>query len=114
MKQNTISTLPSLDITRYERLFDVYEDTDGLYYYNLLQTVNFNQTNLDPSIYSIYTVLPGDSFPFISYKLYKTINLWWLVCSFNNIHDPTKLPVPSTQLKILNIEFVNNILNNIS
>ena len=113
MKQNAISDLPQLDITRYERLFNVYEDSNGMYFYNILGTVNFDNTNLNPEIYTTYTVLPGDSYPLISYKFYKTINLWWVICSFNNIDNPTKLPTPTTQLKILNVELVNTVLNTI-
>lgn len=114
MKQNTIDLLPELEITRYERLFDVYEDKNKLYFYNLLKTINFSQDNLSPEVYTLYTVQPGDSYPYISYKKYNTINLWWLVCSFNDIQDPTSLPAPGKQIKILNVELINNVLNNIN
>lgn len=114
MKQNNINSLPALDITRYERLFDLYQDTNNNYFYNILKTINFDQTNLTPEIYTLYTVTPGDSYPLISYKQYKTISLWWLICAFNDIQNPTKLPEPGTQIKILGVELVNNILNNIS
>lgn len=114
MKQNNITSLPNLEITRYERLFDVYEDENSIYFYNILKTINFYQENLAPEIYTVYTTLPGDSYPLISYKKYQTINLWWLVCAFNSIQNPTKLPSPGTKLKILNVELINNILNNIN
>ena len=114
MKQNTVADLPSLNITRYERLFDIYEDKNNIYYYNILKTINFDQSNMSPDIYTIYTTTAGDSYPLISYKKYQTIDLWWLICSFNNISDPTKLPEPGTQLKVLGVELINNILNNIS
>lgn len=114
MRQNFIDDLPLLDVTRYENFFDIYEDENKLYFYNLLKTVSFDQENLDPQIYTTYTVQPKDTYPYISYKKYKTINLWWLICALNNIQNPTSFPEPGTSLKILNIELVNNVLNNIS
>jgi hypothetical protein len=114
MKQNNISSLPALDATRYERLFDVYQDDGGRFFYNILKTVNFDQENMSPDIYSIHIVQSKETYNLISYKKYNTINLWWLICAFNGINNPTKLPTPGTQLKILNVELVNKILNNIS
>ena len=115
MKQNSISSLPKLESSRLENLFNVYLDANtNTYFYNLLNTVNFKAESMSPSIYEIYTVVDGDSYNFISYKYYGTINLWWLICSFNGIQNPTKLPEAGTYLRILNREYVVNILTGIN
>lgn len=115
MKQNNITDLPQLESSRYENIFNVYKDSStDVYYYNILTTVNFDTANMSPSVYEMYTVEAGDSYTYISYKHYGTINLWWLVCSFNSIHNPTQLPTPGTSLKILNREHVVNILTRIN
>jgi len=115
MKQNSIYTLPVLESSRFENLFNVYFDnTVGAYFYNILNTVTFNTTDLSPSIYEMYTVIEGDSYQFISFKEYGTINLWWLVCTFNNIQDPTSLPKPGEYLRILSREHIINILTSIN
>ena len=114
MKQSTIPSLPTLDATRYEHLFDIYEDKDGRFFYNILKTVNFDQEDISPEVYTIHIVQPKETYNLISYKQYKTINLWWLICALNGISNPTKMPIPGTSLKILNVELVNNVLNNIS
>lgn len=111
MKQKDIPDLPILDSTRLERLFNVYQTDNGVYFYNLLNTINFiNTSTIDPSIYFSYTIVPGDTYTLISYKHYKTIDLWWLICSFNEIQNPVLSPIAGIQLKILYPELINNIL----
>lgn len=114
MKQNDINELVSLGSNRLENIFNVYQTDSGEYYYNLLNTVNFNTEDISPSIYYTYNVVQGDSYTLVSYKNYKTISLWWLVCAINSIQDPTKLPEPGTLLKILNNNLVINILTEIN
>lgn len=113
MKQDDIDELPKLESSRLENLFNVYQTDSGEYFYNILNTVNFDANNLAPYTYTSYTTLAGDSYPFISYKKYKTINLWWLICAVNDIKNPTKLPAPGTHLKILNSDLITNILTTI-
>lgn len=113
MKQTDISDLPLLASTRLERLFNIHKDSNGVYFYNLLNTINFSE-DMSPDIYENYTVQGGDTYAYISYKKYKTIDLWWLICTFNNIQNSTIMPQPGTQLKILNKDLINNILNAIN
>lgn len=91
MKQNEIKDLPALRTENYENLFNVYQDfeRDGMYYYNILQTINF-PTNLPEGLFRYYTIIPGDTWPYISYKEYGTPNLWWIILFANQILDPTR------------------------
>jgi len=114
MKQNSIQELPKLLHTRLEQLFDVYQTDSGEYFYNILNTVNFNTDNIAPYVYYQHTVMRGETYTVISHKYYNTINLWWLICSFNGIDDPTSLPVPGTVLNILFAKHVPNVLTQIS
>ena len=108
--QNDISTLPQLESFRYENLFNVYTDVNGRYFYNILSKVNFPQ-NMQPEFYSTYTV-PANGMPwtYISYKIYNTILLWWLICAVNGIQNPVFLPQAGTQLKYLNPEYVRTVI----
>lgn len=114
MKQNDINDLALLETSRFENIFDIYQSDTGEYYYNLLNTINYNTKNMPVDTYFLYNVIQGDSYNLISYKVYKTINLWWLVCAVNDIQDPTKLPSPGTSLRILNTNLVINILTEIN
>jgi len=112
MNQNTISDLPSLDSTRYENIFNVYNDSDGYYYYNLLQTIVFPQ-NLPDSFFNAYAVTPGDTWPMISYRNYNTINLWWLIMLANGLDNPISTIESGTVLKIPKNNVVREILTQI-
>lgn len=110
--QNDISVLPQLNAYNYENLFSVYRDTaTDPYYYNILNTVALPAT-LDPSVYYNY-VVPGDfvSWTNLSYKIYGTIKLWWIICLSNNIVNPVQFPTSGATLKIIKPEMVREILN---
>jgi len=112
-KQNNIPTLPTLSLLKLENLFNVYNN-GSYYFYNILGTVNIPQ-NLDRSTYAEYTV-PSENMPWtlISYKVYNTMDLWWLICSTNNISNPIEFVKAGTVLKILTPEYVSSILQTIN
>lgn len=111
MKQNEISDLPRLNTELFENIFNVYKDSDGLYFYNLLNTISF-PTNLPSTLFRTYSVKPKDTWPYISYKEYKTPNLWWVILMANNITNPldTTYTAPGTLLRIPIEDFVKEIL----
>jgi hypothetical protein len=99
MKQNDINELSKLDTENLENIFNVYREENGMYFYNLLQTVVFPQ-KLPSTLFKRYTICYGDTWPFISFKMFNTPNLWWLILLANNIMDPTQLPKNGTSIKI--------------
>ncbi len=109
MKQNQIEDLPKLDDENYENIFNVYVDSDGRYFYNLLQSISFPQ-NLPINLFETYNIKPKDTWPYISYKTLGTPNLWWLILHANGIINPTEQPVSGTILKIPVQEVVKEIL----
>jgi hypothetical protein len=113
MNQNRITSLPSLTDENYEQIFNVYQDENGNYYYNLLQSVAI-PTNLPSGFYNKYNVVYGDTWPYISYKNYNTPNLWWIITSANSIINPTAMPEPGTTLYILDPDIVSQILDQIA
>ena len=93
----------------YENIFNIFSDENDFYYYNLLKKVDFPE-DLDPDVFDYYKTLPSETYPNISYKAYKNVTLWWLICASNHIDDPTKQPEAGTILKIIKIDFVKNVL----
>jgi len=80
-------------------------------YFNLSKTINFlNTDDLTSNMYSAYQVSVNDTWTIISYKFYNTIELWWLICKFNNIKDPLKMPSAGTFIKIPSTDLKNTIL----
>lgn len=113
MYQNYIKDLPNLTQDRYENIFNIYLDEDNRYFYNLLQSVIL-PSNLPESLFDTYTVVPGDTLPFISYKNYRTINLWWMICIANNVVNPTTPFEAGTTLKIPKETIVREVLRQIN
>lgn len=110
MNQNSISDLPRLRSDSYESIFNVHLTEDGYYYYNLLQTLSLPE-NLPAGYFDTYTITYGDTWPFISYKTYKTPNLWWLILYANNIINPVEPLQPGTQIRTLKTEVVKIIIS---
>ena len=46
----------------------------------------------------------------ISYKLYNTIQLWWLICAVNGIVNPVVFPLANTELMVLKPQYVRGVL----
>lgn len=113
MKQNQVRELPRLETEKLENIFDVYKNEDGMYFYNLLQTVNFPK-NLPPSLFTNYTIKYGDTWPFISYKTLNSPDLWWLICLANNIQNPIQKLVPGDNLRVPIPAVVKEVLNQTS
>jgi hypothetical protein len=109
MKQNNISSLPKLRNEDFENIFNVFTDSDDRYYYNLLQTVAFPQ-DLPEGFFEKYNITYGDTWPFISYKVYNTPNAWWIILLANNIINPITSLVPGTTIKIPNMQVVKLVL----
>jgi hypothetical protein len=113
MYQNNISTLQSLARERYENIFKLHIDEDGRYFYNLIQNVIFPD-NLPDGFFNSYDVVPGDTLPFISYKIYRSIHLWWVICLVNKIDNPTIKLEPGTKLKILKDDTVKLLIRELN
>lgn len=110
MKQNDISDLPTLDIENMENIFNVYQDDNGMYFYNLLQTITF-PTDLPFNLFEPYTIKSGDTWPLISYKTLNNTNAWWVILLVNHIINPIEFPVAGTTIKIPKPEVVREILS---
>ena len=111
MKQKDIDTLPALRPQRIENMFNIYENIDGTYFYNILQTVvlpEFPEAYID-----YYIVPPNMAWTVLSDKIYQTINLWWLILLVNNITNPVQMPEAGTKLKYLKKAYVGYVLNSI-
>jgi len=107
--QNKIKDLPPLSRQRYENIFKMYKNDKGQYYYNINKTVVFPES-IDETKISYITVKQKQAWTTISYHVYKTTELWWLICLLNKIENPLKQPEPGTVLKVLNYDAINDVL----
>jgi len=109
MQQNNIQELPRLKDENYENIFNVYQDDNDFYFYNLLQTIHFPQ-DLPDTFFTTYDVKYNDTWPLISYKSYNSIKLWWLIALANNVINPIDFLIPGQTIRIPKPSVVTQIL----
>lgn len=114
--QNDIQELPTLDKDRYENLFRIYNVTDApnnFYYYNITKNVKIDPDDVDDAYIIKFTADRDIPWTTLSYGLYGSIYLWWLVKLLNPDTDPF-IVESGTTLKVIRPEFVEQVLNVIS
>lgn len=89
IKQNNIKdkTIPLISKELYENIFNVNvinnESRDSThYFYNTLNKVSL-PANLDSSVYDKVNINYDTPWTSLSYNIYNTINLWWLLVLVN-------------------------------
>ncbi len=70
-----------------------------------------NTQDMNKNLYDVYEWEEGDTWFLLSYKLYETIDLWWLICKMNDIIRPIDFPEAGTRLKVLKKDYIDGILN---
>lgn len=104
-------------ITKFDlaNMFNVYDDKKlGPNYksYNLNRGLVIQGLDKIPAVeLSTYKVKQNDNLNLISYQLYGTIQLWWLLAKINNISDATIKLQPGWTIYTLNKDIVNQILS---
>jgi hypothetical protein len=122
-KQNDIKDLPKLSQERYENIFHVFEaikpisNTDSspnniYYFYNILTKISI-PSDVSEDVFEYYRISKQYPWTTISYRIYGTQYLWWLIALTNKIINPTQIPKPGDILKVIKPEFVGIILNDI-
>ena len=113
--QKNIDELNMLPDSRYENIFRVFTK-QGKYIYNILKTVNIDTESIPPSYYQTTKTVTESPYTFISYSAYNTTDLWWLIYIINKdiLKSPIELIPGGTKLKILKIDKVRDVLDQIS
>lgn len=111
--QNNIKDLPSLELYRYENIFKVYQiDDKNFYFYNIIKNIKA-PNDIDNNIFQLITYNGTTPFTTLSYQIYGTTYLWWLICVLNNIQNPFDSNNAGKQLKILKPQYLKPILDSI-
>jgi hypothetical protein len=96
---------------RYETIFRMYM-TGEYKTYNILQAIQLPE-DLDSDIYEVETVPPNMPLTVLSYRVYGTMDLWWLICLANGIDDPTRFIAPGVEIRIIKPEYVSRVITGI-
>jgi hypothetical protein len=109
--------IPEEDFANLFNINPEPELTDNAYTYSINRTLNLTDIpkpgdNVS-GVFFEYEVSAGETWTLISYKIYGTIRLWWLVCKLNNIKNPTVSPETGQRLVLIDPNQVFNVLNQI-
>lgn len=100
----------------YENIFNAYklENDNGNQYvfYNILNKVSLPD-NIDDSVFKKFSIPGNMPLTTISYRIYKTIHLWWLIMLCNNIRNPIRLLAPGTVIRTIKPQYLSTVLANI-
>jgi|TARA_R110000824_G_scaffold74657_1_gene189680 hypothetical protein len=110
-KHNDIDELSNLSDNRYENIFNMGTN-NNYFFYNIIKTIKFPE-ELDSGIFDYKIINQKKPYTAVSYDVYGTQNLWWLILLSNNITNPVDVITPGTRLKIIKSKFVKDIINTI-
>lgn len=113
--QYNIPNLPLLEGERYENIFKVYDvykqDNNFYYFYNILKKIEV-PSKFDRNI--VETLELNTSLPWttLSYKLYGTQYLWWLLFLINK---PKNIfyAESGTTIEYIKSDFIGQVIDNI-
>ena len=95
----------------YANIFNVVNRGKNSYY-NLCKGIRFdNISKIDESKYNTYVIQENDAWTTISFKFYQTVELWWLICKFNNIKNPFTELEPGKPILIPKDEIKDAVLS---
>ena len=118
--QNNINELPELETYRYENIFKVYETKNlsisgenNFFIYNIIKKISLPD-DLDNSFFEFFTLNKNLPLTTISYQIYSTTYLWWLIMVVNKIINPYKDLPNGQKIRYVKPEFVKIILDAIT
>ena len=110
--QDKVELLPDLELYRYENIFKLYKQGENdYYYYNILKKIKIPE-DINEEIFD-FVKLP-DAMPLttLSYRIYGTTYLWWLIMVVNDISNPMSIE-SGRRVRIVKKPFLRILLENI-
>lgn len=103
-----------LKVTDLDNFFDVYQDKKDNYVYNLNSSIYFNFQ--DANNLPVFTCMHDMHWPLISYHLYDTTRLAWLLLKVNNVHpkDVFKIKHAGDKIKYIEKDHAEEIVRTIN
>jgi hypothetical protein len=89
------------------RLFNILRDHDSTKFMNIWRSFSLSQyITTDVTFYDSYEVGSDMWWDNISYEIYGTPHLWWIVALMNNVVNPFEELEEGTNIKILREEYL--------
>jgi hypothetical protein len=108
--EKSFSELTGTEKNRFSflRLFNTLLDEDReTKFLNIFRSYVINESSLrDMSFFEAYEVSNGEYWDNVSYNLYGTPYLWWVIALLNNITNPFEELEDGDQLNVLRDDYV--------
>jgi hypothetical protein len=101
-----------LDYYDYAKIFNIYEDDNGIKFLNLMNSLNIDG-QIDPQLYTYDVANSFRSVYELSAKYYKTPKLWWTILLANDIKNPFEIR-SGQRVKILSTLAISEIINQLN
>ena len=113
--QNYNQNLPNLQLYRYENIFKTYQTQDANkdFFYNIIKNI-FVPGDISNDVFFTTTYQANIPLTTLSYQIYGTTYLWWLICIVNGIQNPFDPANTGKTLKIIKPAYINFVLTTIS
>jgi hypothetical protein len=100
----------------FERYLQTYRNADGIQLYNLIDNVVIDPTEIPEALFDFHHVTMADAWTTLSYKYYRTIDLWWLIvkCNLDLIDNPMDMAPAGTRLRIPKQSLVQTVINTLN
>lgn len=98
----------SFNPSQWINLFNIYQDNNGNYFFNLFNSLQLKDDDINPVYYDEYYATDSDNLFHLSHKFYGNLQLWWIIAEVNKVNDP--FFIEDQKLKILKPEIVSQII----
>jgi hypothetical protein len=111
--QNDISILPELELYRYENIFKLYKRGESnFFFYSILKKLKL-PTDMNEEVFDYIKYPTSLPLTTLSYRIYGTTYLWWLILIVNNIKNPLAIE-SGTRIKFIKKAFLKIVLQSIT
>lgn len=93
----------------YENIFGIYQNDNGQYFFNINRKIDINADNVDPDFVEYKVIDRRMPLTSISYFLYGTQHLWWLIVLLNKI-NPVFTIARGTVIAVVKKENIQQVL----
>lgn len=110
-KAKNISEIPAVAGEFFENIFNIYqtEDDEKYYYFNIGKKIVFDVENIDENYIEYFYIDAPLPLTTISYRIFGTQHLWWLIASMNNL-NPLDVPAAGTTIISPRKQYLSQIM----
>ena len=113
IKLSDIPNIPPVGSDYYENIFNVYEDDDtSMYYFNINRKVVFDTTGINEEYVDYIYIDAPIPLTTLSYRLFNTMHLWWLIVVMNNL-NPIDVPTPGSVYIVPKKQYLSTIIQGV-